>query len=115
MNREVLWITVAVAIAVAIAMIVGWSMGLTSALPQPQGHAQENVTVIHDKGLIQALEGNYSGALSLYKKVLIIDPYDTYALTSIGRVLYELRNYTGAVQYFDKALALAFMHMTLKD
>jgi len=32
--------TVAVAIAVAIVMIVGWSMGLTSALPRSQGHAR---------------------------------------------------------------------------
>jgi hypothetical protein len=45
---------------------------LTTALPQPQGQAQRqaqgNVTALSDKGLIQALEGNYSGALSLYKK-----------------------------------------------
>jgi tetratricopeptide (TPR) repeat protein len=61
--------------------------------------------VISDKGLIQALEGNYSGALSLYKKALTIDPYDYYTLSSIGRVLYRLHNYTGAIQYFDKALA----------
>jgi hypothetical protein len=45
MKRELLWITVAV--AAAIAMIVGWSIGLTSALPQPQRQAQGNVTVIY--------------------------------------------------------------------
>ena len=100
-------------------MIVGWSIGLTSALPQPQRQAQPqaqgNVTVMYDKALIQALEGNYSGALSLYKKVLTIDPYDAYTLTSIGRVLYELQNYTGAVQYLDKALALDPRHVYAYD
>ena len=91
----------------------------TSALPQRQGQAQPqaqgNVTVIYDKALLQALEGNYSGALSLYKKVLTIDPYDPYTLTSIGRVLYDLHNYTGAVQYFDKALALDPRHVSALD
>ena len=115
MNRELLWINA----AVAIAMILACSIGLTSALPQPRGQAQPqaqgNVTVIYDKGLIQALEGNYSGALSLYKKVLTIDPYDPYTLTSIGRVLYNLHNYTGAVQYFDKALALDPRHVYALD
>ena len=122
MNGEVICITVAVAITVAIAMILACSIGLTSALPQRQGQAQPqaqgNVTVIYDKGLIQALEGNYSGALSLYKKVLTIDPYDYYTFSSIGRVLYNLHNYTGAVQYFDKALVYdlrTFMHLTIKD
>jgi type III secretory pathway component EscS len=48
-NRELLWITVAVAIAVAIAMIVGWSIGLIRVLAQPQAQAQGNVTVIYVK------------------------------------------------------------------
>ena len=96
MSRELLWTTVAVtvAIAVAIATITGSSIGLTNALPQPHGQAQGNATMISNKGLIQALEGNYSGALSLYKKALTIDPYDYYTLSSIGRVLYHLHNYT---------------------
>jgi hypothetical protein len=36
-NRELLWIVVAVAIAVATVMIVARSVGLTSALPQSEG------------------------------------------------------------------------------
>ena len=66
-SRALLWATVAVAvtIAVAVAMMVGCSIGLTNALPQPHGQAQGNATMISNKGLIQALEGNYSGALSL--------------------------------------------------
>jgi tetratricopeptide (TPR) repeat protein len=117
MTREILWITAAVVIAIA--MIVGWSIGLTSVLSQPQRQAQPqaqgNVTVIYDKALLQALEGNYRGALSLYKKVLTIDPYDPYTFTRIGRVLYNLHNYTGAVQYLDKALALDPRHVSALD
>jgi len=65
---------------------------VSSALPQSQGQAlgQGNVTVLHDKGLIQALEGNYSGALSLCKIVLTIDPYDYNTFSSIGQVVYRL-------------------------
>ena len=51
------------------------------------------------------MTGN-SGAISLYKKTLKIDPEDIDALTGIGRVLYHLHNYTGAINYLDKSLAI---------
>ncbi len=100
--RELLWIVVAVAIAVAIAMIVARSIGLASALPQPQAQAQGNTTVLADEGFKLSLEGNYSGALSLFKKALAIDPNDTYSLSGIGRTLtstYENTTYGIRVQY----------------
>jgi hypothetical protein len=80
-NGELLWITITIAM-----IVIAWSqlMGVNT-LPQVslQLQAQGNITLIYDKGL-EALEGNHSGALSLYTKVLTIDPYDTHTLSSIG-------------------------------
>ena len=119
MSRDLLWISVTVATAIAIAMIVAWSIGLIDAnalaLPQPQSQVQVqvqgNTTALADKGLRLALEGNYSGALDYYHKVLAIDPNDTYTLSSIGKVFYHLHNYRGAIAFFDKALALLLLNL----
>jgi len=48
---------------------------------------------------------DYSGALALYHRVLILDHYNTQALNGIARVLYLLGNYTGSIKYSDKVLS----------
>jgi tetratricopeptide (TPR) repeat protein len=72
---------------------------------QPQQN-QGNTTLIYHQSQLEAYKGNYSNALSLYKKILKIEPYDIDALGGIGRILYSLNNYTGAIQYLDKALSI---------
>jgi hypothetical protein len=111
-------IIVTVNVAMIVAMIVTRSIGSTSTrarasalsqLPQtphaspvatPQSQAQGNVTAIYIKGLIQAFDGNYSGALHLYKKALAIDQYDIDTLNGVGRVRSRLHNFTGVIHFF---------------
>lgn len=46
------------------------------------------------------------GDVLYYDKELVIQPNDTYALNSKGAVFNTLGNYTGAILYYGKALAL---------
>jgi Flp pilus assembly protein TadD len=44
--------------------------------------------------------------MEFYDKALTIQPDDTYALNSKAAALSNLGNYTGAILYYNKALAI---------
>jgi hypothetical protein len=60
--------------------------------PQPQLQPQQrNATLLYQKGLTQANLANYTGALFLYNKALAIDSHNAKILSSMGRVLFNLK------------------------
>jgi tetratricopeptide (TPR) repeat protein len=84
-------------------IIMGLFM-ITPVVVKAQGQQliQGNGSALYEAGLRESLGGDYEGALLLYHKALIIDPYNTYSLNGIAKVLYILGNYTGSLKYSDK-------------
>ena len=64
-----------------------------------------NINSIITSGNTLATQGNYNGAISLYDRVLAMDPNNIKALYNKGKALIKLGNYNGAISSYDKILS----------
>lgn len=71
----------------------------SSTILSPQHHLSEATKIARDNG-------NYTGAISLLKQALQLDPKNPKVITNMGGIEADAGNYTGALFYFKKAFSL---------
>jgi tetratricopeptide (TPR) repeat protein len=59
-----------------------------------------------NEGISLLIVGKYNEAISLFDKVLAVDPTNTLALSNKGTTLAYLQKYNEAISLFDKALSI---------
>jgi tetratricopeptide (TPR) repeat protein len=55
-------------------------------------------------------KGDYLRALPLYREILALNRSDIYSLDDVGLILFKLKDYTGAISYFNRTLTIAPEH-----
>ena len=89
--------------------ILSWnSINVIEAAAQKQGnstsvHANNN-TNLTNEGVSLLVLGKYNEAISLFDKVLAVEPNNILALTNKATALVYLQKYNEAITLFDKAL-----------
>jgi tetratricopeptide (TPR) repeat protein len=92
----------------------GDNFGTSIGPLQPSSNVpRREVFTLLDKDNALRNEGDHTGAIQYYDKVLAIDPNNkdvlhekSNALAWLGHGVFDKENYSQAIQYYDKALAL---------
>src|SRR5919197_2241834 len=74
-----------------------------------------NANKLINQGISLLIVGKYNEAISLFDKVLAVDPTNTLALTNKGTTLAYLQKYDQAISLFDKALDIEPNNTSILD
>jgi len=73
--------------------------------PEPSDSASE-IVILSKKGVESYENGNYTGAITYFDKILKIDPNNVAALNNKGNAIVKQGNSYAAISYFNKALKI---------